>query len=88
MPSRPVRKVTYALPEDLVVRIREAVREGAAPSYSAFVVEALEERVRQAKERRLAEAFEDAGRDPEFLEDVHEAMRDFSDADEEMERSG
>lgn len=87
MPSRPVRKVTYSLPEELVDQIREAVREGEAPSYSAFVQKALEEGVRRARERRLARAFEEAGRDPEFLEDVREAMHDFRDADDEQERS-
>jgi len=88
MAGRPVRKVTYSLPEELVEQIRSAVRDGAAPSYSAFVQEALEEGVRQARERRLAREFEEAGRDPDFLEDVREAMRDLSDADDEQERSG
>lgn len=87
MAGRPVCKVTYSLPEELVGQIRDAVRDGAAPSYSAFVQKALEEGVRQARERRLAKAFRDAGSDPAFLEDVDEAMRDFRDADDEQERS-
>jgi Arc/MetJ-type ribon-helix-helix transcriptional regulator len=87
MAGRPVRKVTYSLPEELVEQIRDAVRDGAAPSYSAFVQEALEEGVRQARERRLAEAFRDAGSDPAFLEDVEGAMRDFRDSDQDPERT-
>ena len=43
MATRPVKKVTYSLPEELVESIRAVVREGAAPSYSAFVEQALEE---------------------------------------------
>jgi Arc/MetJ-type ribon-helix-helix transcriptional regulator len=87
MATRPVKKVTYSLPEELVEGIRAVVREGAAPSYSAFVERALEEGVRRAREQHLAEAFRDAAADPAFLEDVEEAMREFRDADAEQERS-
>ena len=37
MLKRPKRKVTYSLPEELIEDIACVVREGAAPSYSAFV---------------------------------------------------
>jgi Arc/MetJ-type ribon-helix-helix transcriptional regulator len=87
MATRPVKKVTYSLPEELVEGIRAVVREGAAPSYSAFVERALEEGVRRAREERLAEAFRQAGSDPAFLEDVEETMRDFREADTEQESS-
>jgi len=87
MATRPVKKVTYSLPEELVDEIRSVVREGAAPSYSAFVERALEEGVRRAREERLAEAFRQASLDPAFLEDVEDAMRDFHEADTEQENS-
>lgn len=87
MTTRPVKKVTYSLPEELVENIRAVVREGAAPSYSAFVERALEEGVRRAREQKLAEAFREAGSDAAFLEDVEEAMRDFRGVDSELERS-
>ena len=87
MTTRPVKKVTYSLPEELVENIRAVVREGAAPSYSAFVERALEEGVRRAREERLADAFRQAGLDPAFLEDVEDAMRDFHDADADQEGS-
>ena len=87
MATRPVKKVTYSLPEQLVDQIRAMVREGAAPSYSAFVERALEEAVQRAREQRLAEAFRQAGSDPVFLEDVEEAMRNFREADAEQEGS-
>lgn len=75
------------MPEQLVDQIRAVVREGAAPSYSAFVERALEEAVRRAREQRLAEAFRQAGSNPVFLEDVEEAMRNFREADAEQEGS-
>ena len=87
MATRQVKKVTYSLPEELVEGIRAVVREGAAPSYSAFVERALEEGVRRAREERLAEAFREAASDPAFLEDVEETMRDFREADTEQEGS-
>ena len=41
MPSRRMQKVTYSLPEDLIDRVRSVVKGGAAPSYSAFVEQAI-----------------------------------------------
>jgi len=84
--SRTTRKVTYSLPEELVDEVRAVVREGAAPSYSAFVERALEEGVRRAREAALARAFEDAGHDSQFVADVEEAMQGFRSTDAAQER--
>ncbi|NOZ79121.1 MAG: CopG family transcriptional regulator [Acidobacteria bacterium] len=75
------RKVTYSLPEELLSAMEGAVREGAAPSYSAFVAEAVRERLERLREERLREAFAEAARDPLFLEDVEETMGAFAEAD-------
>ena len=83
MPRRPKRKVTYSLPEELVATIAEVVRDGAAPSHSAFVEEALREGVRRAREETLARAFSEAAEDPSFLTDVDETMRAFRHVDRE-----
>jgi len=87
MTGRKLRKVTYSLPEALLEDVRSVVREGAAPSYSAFVEEALEISVRRAHEEQLAEAFRSAADDPEFLSDVHDALSYFSDIDDGLERN-
>jgi len=81
-----MRKVTYSLPEELLDGVRSVVREGAAPSYSAFVQQALADGVSRAREALLAESFLQASRDPEFLEDVDRALRDFGNADDEEGR--
>ena len=60
-------KVTYSLPEDLVDELREVVREGPAPSYSAFVEGALRRTVNEEKERQLAAEFAEAAEDADFL---------------------
>jgi len=76
MTRQRMRKVTYSLPEDLLEGVRSVVEEGAAPSYSAFVQQALTEGVNRAREALLAEAFLDASRDPAFLRDVYRALGD------------
>jgi Arc/MetJ-type ribon-helix-helix transcriptional regulator len=78
-----MRKVTYSLPEDLLDGVRSVVREGAAPSYSAFVQQALADGVSRAREALLAESFLQASRDPKFLEDVDRALRGFGDSRDE-----
>ena len=88
MPTSPKRKVTYSLPESLVNEIAQVVREGAAPSYSAFVERALSEEVRRAREQALADAFAEAAADPAFLDDVDETMRAFRHADDEAAGAG
>jgi Arc/MetJ-type ribon-helix-helix transcriptional regulator len=72
-----MRKVTYSLPEDLLDGVRSVVEEGAAPSYSAFVQRALAEGVSRAREALLAEAFLEAAKDQDFLDDVDRSLRTF-----------
>ena len=81
------RKVTYSLPDDLLSEMETAVREGAAPSYSAFVAQAVREQLHRQHEQRLKDAFAAAAEDPLFLEDVEETMRAFGEADREIDVS-
>ena len=76
-------KVTYSLPARLVGEVRNVVREGAAPSYSAFVERALRDAVREARDRLLAAELEQAARDPLFIEDLDAVERDFETANAE-----
>jgi Arc/MetJ-type ribon-helix-helix transcriptional regulator len=82
------RKVTYSLPNELLEAMEGVVREGAAPSYSAFVAEAVRERLDRLTEQRLREAFEAAARDPQFLEDVEATTQAFAAADGAMAQAG
>jgi Arc/MetJ-type ribon-helix-helix transcriptional regulator len=81
-----MRKVTYSLPEDLLDGVRSVVEEGAAPSYSAFVQQALTDGVNRAREALLARAFLNAAQDPNFLDDVDRVLRDFGNLDDEKGR--
>lgn len=87
-PTKRLQKVTYSLPTDLVEDVREVVRDGAAPSYSAFVERALLDGVLRARESQLAEAFHSAASDPEFLSDVEQVLRDFGNGNEGLEPTG
>ena len=75
MSSRRMQKVTYSLPGDLIDRVRTVVKGGAAPSYSAFVEQALADRVRRAHEEQLAGAFRSAASDAKFLADIHQSVK-------------
>jgi len=79
-------KVTYSLPEDLVDELREVVREGPAPSYSAFVEGALRRAVNEEKERQLAAEFAEATEDADFMSDMDEVRKDFDVVDAESAR--
>jgi Arc/MetJ-type ribon-helix-helix transcriptional regulator len=81
-----MRKVTYSLPEDLLDGVRSVVEEGAAPSYSAFVQQALTDGVNRAREALLARAFLNAAQDPNFLDDVDRVLRDFGNANHDKGR--
>ena len=74
MSPRRLQRVTYSLPGDLIDRVRSVVKGGAAPSYSAFVEQALADWVRRAHEAQLAGAFRSAAADPAFLADVERSM--------------
>ena len=86
MTRQRMRKVTYSLPEDLLDGVRSVVDEGAAPSYSAFVQQALADGVSRAREALLAKAFLDASQDPEFLDDIDRTLRDFGNSDDAGDR--
>jgi len=78
------RKVTYSLPNNLLSEMETAVREGAAPSYSAFVAQAVREQLHRQHEQRLKDAFAAAAEDSLFLGDIEETMRAFGEADREI----
>jgi Arc/MetJ-type ribon-helix-helix transcriptional regulator len=80
-------KVTYSLPQELIEKVRMVVREGAAPSYSAFVENALRDAVRREREKLIAQEFEQAATDPQFLADIDEIEKDFEHADAESTKS-
>jgi Arc/MetJ-type ribon-helix-helix transcriptional regulator len=86
MPKSKSVKVTYSLPSKLVDDLRNAVKEGSAPSYSAFVEDALRRAVDEAREKMLAAEFAEAAGDEEFLADIDEVASAFEAVDTESAR--
>jgi len=80
------KKVTFSLPVVLLEEAQAIVREGAAPSQSALVVDALAKAIRDWRMAQLREEFRQAAADPDFLRDVDEVMADFAAADGETAR--
>ena len=80
------KKVTFSLPVGIMDEVRQLVKQGAAPSHSAFVTEALEKEIRAWRQAQLQEEFHQAAADPDFLQDVGVTMAEFATADAETER--
>jgi hypothetical protein len=86
VPSK-TKKATFSLHEDVLAAIDEAVADGAARSKNAFVEEALIRQLQAIREQALRAQWEEAARDPLFLQDLAEIERDFDWADAETARS-
>ena len=76
-----VKNYTFSLPIDLLNKLKKYSSEGYAPSVNAAVKEALESYVKQFEKQNLYNQMKAAAQDPIFLQDLEEAMNDFSYAD-------
>jgi Arc/MetJ-type ribon-helix-helix transcriptional regulator len=79
-------KVTFTLPADLVSAVRQVVAAGIFPSQNALVREALEKELRRARDQQLRAEFQEAARDPLFMQDLEETQKAFEAADAETAR--
>ncbi len=86
MVSAAQTKVTLSLDSVLVHEVRKLVKEGDAPSQSAFVEEALRQKLKEAKREKRRRALLAASKDPLFLADVAEIEKEFAFADAESAR--
>lgn len=82
-----MKKVTYSLPEDIVEAVRETVASGAYGSQNEMVGAALKRQLDSDRDERLFVEFDKAARDPRFVADNEQAMRDFADVDAETARA-
>jgi Arc/MetJ-type ribon-helix-helix transcriptional regulator len=62
--------VTLQLSESVIESIRALVEKGEAPSASAFVEEAIRDKLGERRRARLYEAYEEASRDPAYMRDM------------------
>ena len=75
-----MEKATFALPDQTLMAISEAVAQGAAPSKNALVQRALNRELREWRRQLLRARWEEAMADPMFLKDVEEIEEQFRSA--------
>lgn len=79
---------TVRLPKDLYEQARTAVKEaGAASSINDFMVEAVEEKLRQLREQEIDRAFAEMRSDHDYQRDAVDLARSFARSDWEAFRS-
>lgn len=82
-----VQTTTIRLPRELYEQARTAVgKAGAAASLNDFLIEAVEEKLRQLKEGEIDEAFAGMGRDTEYQTEALALARSFEKSDWEAYR--
>ena len=71
-------KRTYNLSELAVATVKQAVESGGAPTQDAFVETAIALLARRHEEERDAALWEQAARDPEFMDEVRAIEVEFA----------
>lgn len=74
-------KFTFVLPNSLAQDLREAVEKGVAPSQNALVREALKREMKRLRKEAIAADMREAAKDPLFMQDLEECMRDYAELD-------
>lgn len=84
----PFHTTTVRLPKELYEQARTAVKEaGAASSINDFMVEAVEEKLRQLREQEIDRAFAEMRSDQDYQRDAVDLARSFARSDWEAFRS-
>lgn len=74
-------RTSLSLRADVLEAAKEIVQAGQAENLSAFVEDALEEKVRRTRRAALYAAYAEAANDPAFLRDMDDVSNRFSNAD-------
>lgn len=77
----PRERTSLSLRADVLEAAKEIVQSGVAENLSAFVESAVEEKLRRTKRAALYSAYEEAGRDEEFMARMNSVARDFAAAE-------
>lgn len=81
--AKKLKNVTFSLPAELLDELKRYVEYDCIPSVNAGVREALEEYALRLKKEVLAKEMEKASKDPLFMKDLEECMKDFDASDTE-----
>ena len=80
------KKATFALHEETLGALHDAVANGAAPSKNALVERALTRELQLLRREARRAQWEEATKDPAFLQDISELDLAFRSADAETAR--
>ncbi|HZR66195.1 MAG TPA: hypothetical protein VFA85_13660 [Terriglobales bacterium] len=87
--SGELQTTSVRLPRDLYEQARTAVQQsGIAASMNDFLVEAVEEKLRQIKEQEIDQAFAEMGRDEQYQAEALALTRSFEKSDWEAYQVG
>jgi Arc/MetJ-type ribon-helix-helix transcriptional regulator len=81
-----MEKVTFTVPTEQVQELRRLVREGTCGSQNEVLRAGLSGELKRIRNEQLALQMAEAMKDPRFVQEMEEIMRDFEDADAESAR--
>ena len=74
-------RTSLSLRADVIEAAKESVQAGVAENLSAFVEQALEEKLLRTKRAALYAAYDEAQQDPVFVADMNAVTKSFATAD-------
>ncbi len=81
-PPRMLR-TTISLPEDLLEAVEREVRDGKAVSRNELLRDALAAELWRREQQAIDDAIREAVRDPEYIAEAEQIMKEFESADSE-----
>jgi Arc/MetJ-type ribon-helix-helix transcriptional regulator len=73
----PLKKCTLKMSESVIDSVKNLVETGDAASVSAFVEDAVRDKLRERRRAKLFAEYEEAARDPAYNADVESDMKAF-----------
>lgn len=74
-------KTTFVIKDEIIMQVKEAVKEGYYKSMTSFVENALKNKLEDLKKEKIRKEILKASKDPLFLADIAEIEEDFKHAD-------
>lgn len=78
------QKTTFVIKDEIVMQVKEAVREGYYKSMTDFVENAIKNKLNDIKKEKIRQEIIKASKDPLFLSDIKEIEKDFKYTDFEQ----
>ncbi len=74
-------KTTFVIKEEIIMKVKEAVKGGSYKSMTSFMENAIKNELELLKREKIKKEILQASKDPIFLEDIAEIEEDFKYAD-------